>query len=273
MHLVIRQAGERTAHFSEKYHQFIFPELPVSTFGIPENSSHQNVLDLIDYLDAFSGPVLTLDSDILITDPERLLTLADTKLPSLQQLKCTLQCRFMGQVHRGALLFTETFIKTMKKVSQGRDWRGSKAFIQRPFRAIIEEAFLILGMDPTQDSDPVAVGLHDFFQYRSHIFHKMMNRCWRVSDKEKDFWIKTWAQSSDLDDQTALAGFKYGLATPMKELSYRDIEIQFQKLGIPEKPAALSLNEIKSVTEKQGPKSQDLLDFLGQSAVKVEDLA
>ena len=265
MHLVIRQAGERTAHFSEKYHQFIFPELPVSTFGIPENSSHQNVLDLIGYLDTLSGPVLTLDSDILITDPERLLTLADTKLPSLQHLKCTLQCRFMGQVHRGALLFTETFIKTMKKVSQGRDWRGSKAFIQRPFRAIIEEVFLILGMDPTQDSDSVAVGLHDFFQYRYHIFHKMMNRCWRVSDKEKDFWIKTWAQSSDLDDQTALAGFKYGLATPMKELSYREVESQFRKLGIPEKPAALAFEEITSLAGSQGLKYLDLNTFFNKT--------
>lgn len=244
MHLVIRQAGERTAHFSEKYHQFIFPELPVSTFGIPENSSHQNVLDLIDYLDAFSGPVLTLDSDILITDPERLLTLADTKLPSLQHLKCTLQCRFMGQVHRGALLFTETFIKTMKKVSQGRDWRGSKAFIQRPFRAIIEEAFLILGMDPTQDSDPVAVGLHDFFQYRSHIFHKMMNRCWRLDEAERQAWLERWGSSDDLDEQTAILGFLKGIKEPMREISYHELRAEFATLGIPEKPSQIGADEL-----------------------------
>ncbi|NBX75349.1 MAG: hypothetical protein EBQ92_02255, partial [Proteobacteria bacterium] len=77
MHLVIRQAGERTARFSKKYHQFIFPDFSVSTFGVSENSSHQNVLDLINYLDSLSGPVLTLDSDIFITDPARVRNLAE----------------------------------------------------------------------------------------------------------------------------------------------------------------------------------------------------
>jgi len=273
MQLVIRQAGERTANFCDRYHQHLFPEMSVSVFGVSKNSSHQNVLNLINYLDSLSGPVLTLDSDIFITDPERVRNLAETKLPQLQHLKCTLQCRFMGQVHRGALLFTETFIKTMKKVAQERDWRSSQAFIQRPFRAIIEDSFHLLGLNPTKDSDSVAVGIHDFFQYRSHIFHKMMNRCWRVSDKEKDFWIKTWAQSSDLDDQTALAGFKYGMTTPMNEISYREIESQFQKLGIAEKPPGLAIEEIETFDDRQGLKSQELLTFLRQSAVQDEGLA
>ncbi|NDC23078.1 MAG: hypothetical protein EBZ49_02955 [Proteobacteria bacterium] len=265
MQLVIRQAGERTANFCERYHQHLFPEMPVSVFGVSQNSSQQNVLDLINYLDSLSGPVFTLDSDIFITDPARVRHLAETKLPQLQHLKCTLQCRFMGQVHRGALFFTETFIKTMKKVAQGRDWRSSQAFIQRPFRAIIEEAFLILGLDPAKDSDSVAVGLHDFFQYRSHVFHKMMNRCWRMNNKENDLWVKIWAQSSDLDDQVALAGFKYGMATPMKEISYRDIEFQFLKLGIPEKPAALAFEEITSLAGSQGLKHLDLITFFNKT--------
>ncbi|NDG26844.1 MAG: hypothetical protein EB120_06690 [Proteobacteria bacterium] len=106
MQLVIRQAGERTANFCERYHQHLFPEMPVSVFGVSQNSSQQNVLDLINYLDSLSGPVFTLDSDIFITDPDRIRILSQTKLPELQHIKGTLRCRFMGQVHRGALFNT-----------------------------------------------------------------------------------------------------------------------------------------------------------------------
>jgi len=274
MQLVIRQAGERTANFSEIYHKALFSKISVSTFGNAKNSSHQNVLDFIDFLSTLKGPVLTLDSDIFITDPERTLYLAKEILPKFHHLKCTLRCRFMGQVHRGTLFFTETFIKTMKTVALGRDWRESREFIQRPFRAIIEETFHCLKLDPTQDSDSVPVGIHDFFQYRSHVFHKMMNRCWRMNDEEQAFWIKIWAQSSDLDDQAALAGFKYGMTTPMKEISYREIESQFLKLGISEKPAEIATEEIESFNDRQGLISQELLTFLRQSAVKgVKSLA
>ncbi len=265
MQLVIRQAGERTANFSEIYHKALFSKISVSTFGNAKNSSHQNVLDFIDFLSTLKGPVLTLDSDIFITDPERTLYLAKEILPKFHHLKCTLRCRFMGQVHRGTLFFTETFIKTMKTVALGRDWRESREFIQRPFRAIIEETFHCLKLDPTQDSDSVPVGIHDFFQYRSHVFHKMMNRCWRMNNKEKDLWVKIWAQSSDLDDQAALAGFKYGMATPMREISYREIESQFLKLGISEKPAALAFEEITSLSGNQGLKHLDLITFFNKT--------
>ena len=244
MHLVIRQAGERTAVYSEKYHRLLFPELLVSTFGNPENSSHENVLGLIDYLSGFGGPVLTLDSDIFITDPKRIRFLIREVLPQLHHLKCTLHCRFMGPVHRGALFFTETFLKAMKTAAHSRDWRSSKVFIQRPFRAIIEESFSLLGLNSALDSDPSPVGIHDFFQYRSHIFHKMMNRCWRLDEAERQAWLERWGSSDDLDEQTAILGFLKGIKEPMREISYHELRAEFATLGIPEKPSQIGADEL-----------------------------
>jgi len=268
MHLVIRQAGERTAKLSEQYHRLLFPEMLISVFGAAENSSHQNVLDLIQYLDTLSGSVLTLDSDIFITDPDRIRILSQTKLPELQHIKGTLRCRFMGQVHRGALFFSKTFIETMKNLVQKRDWRSSKAFIQRPFRAIIEETFAVLKLNSMHDSDPALIGFHDFFQYRTHIFHKMVNRSWRMSAEETECWMKSWAQSKDLDLHTALAAFRFGLSHPMRETSYRDLNLSFQELGIPEKSETISNDEVKTFAKNSGLSGSVLLNFLEQIAVK-----
>ena len=245
MHLVIRHAGERTASYSQKYHSLLFPEIPISTFGTPENSSHENVLGLIDYLNGFKGPVLTLDSDIFITNPKHFLFLAREVLPNMHHLKCTLHCRFMGEVHRGALFFTEPFVKAMQRAVNGKDWRTTKDFIQRPFRAVIEETFNLLGLNSAQDSDPVPVGIHDFFQYRSHIFHKMVNRAWRVNKAEHSKWLEKWACSDDLDDHVAFLGFQKGMREPMHEISYHDVEAEFERLGIPEKPSDFDEKELR----------------------------
>lgn len=271
MQLVIRQAGERTAKLSEKYHKLLFPGWAVSSFGCSKNSSHQNVLDLVEYLRNCGGPVLTLDSDIFITDPERVLFLAKV-LPQFHHLKCTLHCRFMGKVHRGALFFTEPFIKMMHTVSQGRNWRESEAFIQRPFRAIIERSFDLLNLDSRQDSDSTPLGIHDFFQYRSHIFHKMINRSWRMDDVERSLYLKRWAGSLDWDDQAALAGFRRGIKEPMREICYHEVEEEFWKLEIPEKPSVLSQEEVETFQAhdpfRSPVKSQGLIKFLTQIAVK-----
>lgn len=245
MHLVIRQAGERTASCSEKYHRLLFPDIPVSTFGNPESSSHDNVLGLIDYLSGFKGPVLTLDSDIFITNPQRILFLAKEVLPETHHLKCTLHCRFMGHVHRGALFFTESFVMAMQTTAGSKNWRNTKDFILRPFRAIIEEAFNLLGLDSARDSDSIPVGIHDFFQYRAHIFHKMINRSWRVNEAERSTWIEKWSESDDLDDQVALLGFQKGMREPMREISYHEVRADFEKLGIPEKPSRLIEEEFQ----------------------------
>lgn len=266
MHLVIRQAGERTASYSEKYHRLLFTDIPISTFGTPENSSHENVLGLIDYLNGFKGPVLTLDSDIFITNPQRILFLASEVLPNMLHLKCSLHCRFMGQVHRGALFFTETFVKAMQRAAKGKDWRNTKDFIQRPFRAIIEETFNLLGLNSSQDSDPVPVGIHDFFQYRAHIFHKMINRSWRVNEAERSKWIEKWSDSDDLDDQVALLGFQKGMQEPMREISYHEVRADFDKLGIPEKHSHLSGEELRFLIRYQNLISEDSFQYFIQCA-------
>lgn len=179
----------------------------------------------------------------------------------------------MGPVHRGALFFTEDFIRKMALVNRNRNWRGSSNFIQRPFRAIIEETFQQLGLDSMKDSDSSIVGIHDFFQYRSHIFHKMMNRSWRMNEIEIEKLIGKLSQSKDLDDQVALAGLKQGLKEPMRALSYFQVGGPFQELTIPEKTRVITVDEIRDLMTRGAHLPREFQEALRDFSLNFESVS
>lgn len=248
--LIIRKAGERTAEWCTQYHHRLFPQYPCMPFGDPQLTSHENILQLVHCMSETPGPFLLIDADIFITQPDHLIHLLETKIDEKHHMKSMLHCRFMGRVYRGVLLFSEVFARKMKEVVAQTDLASHPDFILRPFRAIIDKSFSALQLDSSQDADPEVVGIHDFFQYRQHIFHKMVNRSWRLSTSERAELQKKLIGSSDLDDRVAEAGLKYGSELSPRKISYQDLSQHFEKLNREEKEPTLQKSELSQFPKK-----------------------
>jgi len=99
------------------------------------------------------------------------------------------------------------------------------------------------------------VALHDYNQYFKDIFYKYAYRSWRVSRERAEKHIESWADVTDKDFLVARQGLIWGLAHPPghftkdKGLLHADIEDAFSALGVEEKPAMVSEEEITSMKE------------------------
>jgi hypothetical protein len=256
MILVIRQSGERTTQLAIEHHSKLFPEFKLLVFGKPGTSSHQNVIGLIQHIADLKGPFLTLDSDIFVSNSSRIRQLIETSLPVKHHIKCLLNCYFFGPVYRGALLFSDEILQQLIKETLSPSLLSSEKFIIRPFRTLIEEAMKKMNLNPENDSDTEIVGIHDFFQYRKHIFHKMINRAWREPADIINPLIERWSNHPQIDLQVAAAGLKVGSAHFPKELTHYDVEKQFLQMGFEEKENQLDegeLNSLRILIKKGGP--------------------
>jgi hypothetical protein len=248
--LIIRMAGERTADWCYQYHHRLFPEYPCMPFGDPSLSSHDNILNLIHCMSETPGPFLLIDADIFITNPEHLVGLLETEVDKRHHIKSMLTCRFMGPVYRGVLLFSEKFCRKMKEIVLTSKITEHPSFILRPFRAIIEETFAALQLNPNQDADSEVVGIHDFFQYRQHIYHKMINRAWRLSSGESALLEEKLKNSTSVDDQIAWSGLIRGRELKPLKIGYQQVLDDFLKMQIEEKSPTLEKSELSDFPRK-----------------------
>jgi hypothetical protein len=238
---IIRNSGERTTDLSFKYHQKLFPRARLFLTGVPENPQWQNLFLFIKELKRLTGPVLVIDSDIFLTRPSIVPELLERAETTHHHLKSKVICKFMNSVYRGAYFFSSKIIEEMSAVLFDTNFDlTNRDFVIRPLRSIVVRSMTNLGLDSNNDSDDRNLGIHDFGQYRKHIFHKFIYRGWREGSAMSKNIESKLIENSDLDYIAALEGLKYSSSTTPSHLGHRDVSSVFNDLGIEEKQSVIS---------------------------------
>jgi len=250
--LVLRHGGERTHELSLRYHARLFPNTRICVTGSPTRAQVDNLPDLVSAVAEAGTPVLVLDSDIFLARPELILELIDKVEAGAHHIKAALQCRFLGPVYRGALLFSAPMGAALRRAYASHAW-DQPSFILRPLRTIIELAMAELRCDSTQDFDPRIAGVHDYAQYRCHLFHKLIYRGWREDQRQMRSLAEQWQTSTDLDLRVAASGLEYSFTRSPTHLGYAQIQAAFEKLNIPEKQPVVSASEWREIFQNTSP--------------------
>lgn len=206
-------------------------------------SQHQNLLSHLREFQKQKGPSLQLDADIFLLNAALVSELVESVTKKIH-IKSKVYCRFFGSVYRGVLFFSESMAEAMLMAYHDAEIQKREDFVIRPFRTVIERAMRSLGADPLDDFDERVIGIHDFGQFRQHIFYKMVNRSWREDEGTVRGWAKRWSMSLDADFRCAAQGLRYGSQLEPVHLRYEDLEGQFGRLGFSEKPRVITRGEV-----------------------------
>lgn len=246
MELVIRDSGERSTALCIAYHERLFSRMRCRRHGSATLTNHENLDNLLAELVGRRGPFLILDPDVILLRTGPIFAQAEKVERQSHYLKFALRCRFLGQVFRGAHLFSSALIEQMYNArEQGTVGDGAPGFLERPLRVLVEHGLSALKIDPTHDADWREIGTHDFFQYRRHIFQKMAYRAWREPQGVAS-WQAVWEQG-DEDERAAAAGLAWGARQNARHLRHKEADDAFMHLGITEKQPVIAEEEIRAM--------------------------
>ena len=250
MYFIIRQSGERTATPCISFHRDLFSDMRTVVHGDSNGSNFENLIDLLQHMGRHSQPCLMIDADIFVLDRQPMLD-AMSSINHRHHVKFLVHCRFFGKVYRGAYAFSEELVHLMAKKAAERDFDVDDPLIlQRPSRYFVEEGLRQLGRNPADDGSAAVVGIHDFAQFRLHIFHKMVYRAWRERPEDIANWSRQWKASPDPELQVAAAGLSAGQLIRPFHAGRQHILGAFDKLGIGEVSQAISPEEWDALPEE-----------------------
>jgi hypothetical protein len=165
-------------------------------------------------------------------------------------------CQFFGPVFRGAYFFSSRIGKEMNGILLNGDFDlKSHDFIIRPLRTLVSIGMTGLGLNPEEDSDSRLIGIHDYGQFRKHIFHKFIYRAWREHRKSILQLNTLWANHPDPDFRVASKGLTYGLNHPPNHIGHAEVSDLTKDICIIEKSNSVSHAEKFELIEK----TQDLV--------------
>jgi hypothetical protein len=126
-----------------------------------------------------------------------------------------------------------------------------------------------LGVDPKNDTIEGVFGVHDFFQFKQHILHKMITRGWRMTSTELDHVAQKWKTSEDPDFELALKGLSLSKRISPTILSYDQIAPLFKTLERVEVGPVIDVSELETLTTINCHTSSNTLENFTQHLAKI----